>query len=173
VRLIKALDWVVRITHRIVAPLYTVGGVLAILNREIREQRYRISLDGKRVDSTCATINIANGPYFGGGMSAVTSALPNDGVMDALFLKSGTVLQILRMLPQYLRGGYYRYPDFFSYRRMRKVEISSDTPLSVNLDGEAFLDMNISVEVIPQAIDVVAPDGVGYERRPDAREPQQ
>jgi diacylglycerol kinase family enzyme len=173
VRLMQTFAWAIRITRRIVAPLYTLGGILAILDRRIREQRYRISLDGERIDSICTCINIANGPYCGGGMSAVTSAMPNDGFMDALFLKSGTPPQILRMLPRYLRGGYYKYPDFFSYRRMRKVEISSDTPISVNLDGEAFLDMNITIEVIPQAVDVVAPDGVVYERRPDAREPQQ
>jgi diacylglycerol kinase family enzyme len=172
VRLIQALAWVIRITRRIVAPLYTLGGILAILDRRVREQRYRISLDGECADSTCTCINIANGPYCGGGMSAVTSAMPDDGVMDALFLKSGTALQILKMLPRYLRGGYYKYPDFFKYRRMRRVEISSDTPISLNLDGEAFLDMNITIEVIPQGVDVVAPDGVEYERRPDAREPQ-
>ncbi|MDR1272131.1 MAG: hypothetical protein LBK04_03970 [Clostridiales Family XIII bacterium] len=173
VQLMKALNWAIRLTRRIVAPLYTVGGIIAILDRSVREQRYRISFDGESADATCACINIANGPYFGGGMSAVTSAMPDDGIMDALVLKSGTSLQILKMLPQYLRGGYYKYPDFFSYRRMKKVEISSDTPISVNLDGEAFLDMNINVEVIPQAIDVVVPDGLRYERRPDAREPQQ
>jgi YegS/Rv2252/BmrU family lipid kinase len=172
VDLIKTFAWAIRITRRIVAPLYTVGGIFAILDRKIREQRYRITLDEERVDSACTCINIANGPYCGGGMSAVTSAMPNDGVIDALILKSGTAMQILKMLPQYLRGGYYKYPDFFSYRRMRKMEISSDTPISVNIDGEAFLDMNVTIEIIPKAIDIVAPDGVVYERRPDAREPQ-
>jgi diacylglycerol kinase family enzyme len=173
IRLMQTFDWAVRITRRVVAPLFTIGGIFAILDRSIREQRYRISLDEERVDGTCTCINIANGPYYGGGMSAATSAMPDDGILDALFLRSGTAFQILRMLPQYLKGGYYKYPDFFSYRRMRKVDISSDTPISVNLDGEAFLDMNVTVEVIPQAVDVVVPDGVRYERRPDAREPQQ
>jgi YegS/Rv2252/BmrU family lipid kinase len=172
VRLVKTFDWAVRITRRVVAPLYALGGVFSILNRRVREQRYCISLDGEHIDGACTCINIANGPYYGGGMSAATSAMPNDGIMDALFLKSGTASQILKMLPEYLRGGYHKYPDFFSYRRMRKIQISSDTPISVNLDGEAFLDMNVTVKIVPQAIDVVAPDGVVYERRPDAREPQ-
>jgi YegS/Rv2252/BmrU family lipid kinase len=173
VRLIGIFAWAVRISRRVVALLYAIGGIIAVLNKSVREQHYRITLDGERVDGAYITINIANGPYCGGGMSAVTSAMPNDGILDMLVLKSASALQILRMLPQYLRGGYYKYPDFFSYRRMRRMEISSDTPISVNLDGEAFLDMNVTVEIMPQAVNVVAPDGVGYERRPDAREPQQ
>lgn len=171
-RLTQMFSWAIRITRRIVPILYAVGGVLAILNRRYREQRYRFSLDGERVEGSFTTINIANAPYYGGELSAVTGAMPNDGVLDALFLKKGGVLQILKMLPDYLRGGYYKYPEFFDYVRVRRVEIFSEALLPVNLDGEMFFDTNISIELMPQAVDIVAVGGAEYMRRPNTHEPQ-
>jgi diacylglycerol kinase family enzyme len=171
-RLIRMFDWAVRISRRVVPVLYTIGGVFGILSGRFREQRYSVTLDGERVDGAYATINLANGPCYGGDLSAVTSAMPDDGVLDVLLLKSGGVLKILKMLPVYLRGNYYKYPKDCSYRRARRMEISSETPLAVNLDGEMFFDTSLTVEVMPQAVDVVAVDGLGYKRRPNAREPR-
>jgi diacylglycerol kinase family enzyme len=171
-RLMRIFDWAVRLSRRAVPILFFIGGILAILDKRAREQRYRITLDGETADGAYTTINFANGPCYGGNMSAVTGAMPDDGVLDALFLKSGSALQILKMLPRYLRGGYYKYPEFFNYRRMRRAEISSETPMSVNLDGEMFFDTSLTLEVIPRAVDVVAVDGLAYKRRPDAHEPQ-
>jgi diacylglycerol kinase family enzyme len=172
-RLMRTFDWAVRLSRRVFVPLlFIIGGICGILNRKIREQRYSITLDGERADGSYAGINIANGPCYGGNLSAVTGALPDDGVMDTLFLNHGNALQIFKMLPDYLRGGYYKYPKFFSYRRVRRVEISSETPMVINLDGEVFFDMSLTVEVIPQAIEFVAACGSGYKRRSDARESQ-
>jgi diacylglycerol kinase family enzyme len=167
-RLLRIFDRAIRLSRRVVPFLYAVGGVFAILNKRYREQRYRISLDGERVDGDYTTVNIANGPYYGGGMCAAAEASPNDGFMDALFLKKGSALRILRMLPQYLRGGYLKYPAFFNYNRVRRVEISSDALLTVNLDGEMFFDTNITVEIIPQAVDVVAVDALEYRSKAGA-----
>ncbi|MDR2089374.1 MAG: hypothetical protein LBP73_08475 [Clostridiales Family XIII bacterium] len=173
-RLTHAFDWLIRLSRRAVPILFIVGGIFGILDRRVREQEYSVSLDGLRTEGRYTTINIANGPCYGGDKSAVTSALPNDGALDILMLKSAKLsqLRILKIIPRYLRGGYYRYPELFRYRRVRKAEISSNTPILVNLDGEVFFDTNIAVEVIPQAIDVVAVDGLEYKRRSDAREPQ-
>jgi diacylglycerol kinase family enzyme len=173
-RLTRVFDWAIRLSGRIVPLMFIIGGIFGILDRKVREQQYRVSLDGLRADESFASINIANGPCYGGDKSAVTAAMPNDGVLDILLLagKKISQLRILMSIPRYLRGGYHRYPGLFVYRRTRKVEISSNVPILVNLDGEVFFDTTITVEVIPQAVDIVAVDGLEYKRRPDAREPQ-
>jgi diacylglycerol kinase family enzyme len=172
-RLMRTFDWAIRLSRRFIVPLlFTLGGICGILDKRTREQRYNVALDGERADGSYTTINIANGPCYGGNMSAVTGALPGDGVLDALLLRSESALRIFKMLPDYLRGGYYKYPESCSYRRIRRAEISSETPIVVNLDGEVFFDTSFTVEVIPQAIDVVAVRGLEYKRRADAREPQ-
>jgi diacylglycerol kinase family enzyme len=152
--------------------LFTLGGIIAMFDREVREQRYSVLIDGEAADGCYASINIANGPCYGGDKSAVTGALPDDGVLDMLLAKSCTAARLLRLLPSYLRGDYHKYPDSFRYRRVRRVEISSETPILVNLDGELFFDDSLTVEVMPGAIDFVAVDGLAYKRREGAHEPQ-
>jgi diacylglycerol kinase family enzyme len=171
-RFTRAFDRAIRFSRRIVPFLFILGGIAGIGDRKVREQRYSITLDGERADGAYAAVNIANGPCYGGDKSAVTSAMPDDGILDVLLLKSVSAPKALAILPRYLRGGYYKYPDLFCYRRVRRVEISSETPILVNLDGEVFFDTSLTVEVAPQAVNIVAVDGLGYERRADAREPQ-
>jgi diacylglycerol kinase family enzyme len=169
-RLMRAFDWAVRHSRGIVPILYTLGGICGILDKKTREQRYSVVFDGERADGTYTCINVANGPCYGGNMSAVTGAMPNDGILDMLLVESGSALSILNLLPRYLRGEYYNYPESFSYRRARRVEIASDTPISINMDGEVFFDTSLTLEVIPRAVDIVAVDGLDYMRRPNARE---
>jgi diacylglycerol kinase family enzyme len=169
-RLMRSFDWAVRHSRSVVPILYTLGGIFGVLDKKTREQRYSVTFDGERADGAYICINVANGPCYGGNMSAVTGAMPNDGILDMLLVGSGGALNMLNLLPRYLRGEYYKYPDFFSYRRARRVEITSDTPISINMDGEVFFDTSLTLEVIPRAVDVVAVDGLEYLRRPNARE---
>jgi diacylglycerol kinase family enzyme len=171
-RLTRVFDGVIRFSRRIVPFMFILGGIAAVWDKKVREQQYSVTFDGERADGTYSSINIANGPCYGGDKSAVTGAMPNDGVLDALLLESVGVLKVLKILPRYLRGGYYKYPELFHYRRVRRVEISSETPILVNLDGEVFFDTSITVEVMPQAVNIVAVDGLEYRRRAEAREPQ-
>jgi YegS/Rv2252/BmrU family lipid kinase len=171
-RLMRAFDWAVRHSRSVVPILYTIGGIFGILDKKTREQRYSVALDGESADGVYTCINVANGPCYGGNMSAVTGAMPNDGILDMLLVKSGSALRILNLLPRYLRGEYYKYPESFSYRRARRVEIVSETPISINLDGEVFFDTSLTLEVIPRAVDIVVVDGLEYTRRPNAHELQ-
>jgi diacylglycerol kinase family enzyme len=91
--------------------------------------------------------------------------MPNDGVLDILFGKSGTFWQILGQVTDYLKGRYYKYPSQFIYKQARKIAISSETPILINLDGELFLDTNITIELVPQAVEFVAVNGLGYKSR--------
>jgi diacylglycerol kinase family enzyme len=171
-RFTRMFDWAIRFSRRVVPLMFILGGIAALWNAKVRKQRYSIMLDGERFDGICSTLNIANGPCYGGNKSAATSAMPNDGVLDVLLLKSVSFSQGIKILPRYLRGGYYKYPELFRYKRVRKVEISSETPILVNLDGEVFFDTDLTIGVIPQAVNIVAVGGLEYERRPNAREPR-
>jgi diacylglycerol kinase family enzyme len=91
--------------------------------------------------------------------------------LDALFFKSPKPLRILKEMVPYTMGRYTDYPGDFIWKRVRKVAIRSDSPLYIDLDGEVFFDTNITVEIVPAAVKIVAVKGLKYERRaePDAR----
>jgi diacylglycerol kinase family enzyme len=150
--------------------LYIIGGMVAAFDRDIIGQRYKIDADGEDVSGAYSIINIANGPCYGSGKSVVTTAVPDDGKLDMLMVREVGSLQILRLISEYFKGRYYKYPSLCSLRRVKKVSIRSEFPLLVNLDGEAFFDSELTIEIIPRAVKIVAVNNLIYRRRTEFHE---
>jgi diacylglycerol kinase family enzyme len=144
--------------------LYYLGGVMVMFDQRTLRQEYAISIDGEDLSGVYASVNIANGPCYGGNKSAVVTAVPDDGLMDVLMFKGSSTLRgLIRILP-YTSGQYSRFPEDFSLKRGKNISIRSKDPLMIDLDGEAFLDTNIAVELIKGAVKIVAPDNLSYKK---------
>ncbi|MDR0554094.1 MAG: hypothetical protein LBG76_04775 [Treponema sp.] len=155
-----------RLNRLVYSLLYYLSGVQAMMNRRVLNQRYDITVDGEDMSGVYATINIANGPCYGGDKSPVATAMPNDGVLDAMFFRCGDALKSMKLMAAYVKGGGLRLPkEHFTWKRLRKIEIRSDEPLLVDLDGEMFFDTALTVEIIPAGIRFSAPGGIEFYRR--------
>ncbi|MDR3138623.1 MAG: hypothetical protein LBT95_03000 [Treponema sp.] len=155
----------IRNSRRLYNVLYYLGGFLAMCDQKIIRQEYTIGIDGEDLSGSYVSVNIANGPCYGGDKSAVVTAVPDDGLMDVLLFKGrGTLRGLSRILP-YTGGHYDRFPGDFILRRGKTVTIRSRDPMLINLDGEAFLDTNIQVELIQRAVKIAAPGNISYHRR--------
>jgi diacylglycerol kinase family enzyme len=141
------------------------AGIVSSMSRSITDQRYRILIDGDAFDGTYTTINIANGPCYGGDKCAAISAVPNDGLLDVLLFKSTNSFNIVRVGTRYIYGGYRKFPDYISYRRAKEITVCSEKPMVLQLDGEIFFDTNMTIKVVPAAVKIVAVNGMDYERR--------
>jgi diacylglycerol kinase family enzyme len=150
--------------------LFYLGGAMAVFNKKILNQHYTITIDGNDFSGVYGTINVANGPCYGKNMKAVVTAMPDDGVLDALFLKGIGSFRAVRLITPFTKGEFRRFPEYFTLKRLRKIEIRSEDPLLVDLDGEVFFDTNLTVEIIPEAVKIVTPGGAAYEKRMDVDE---
>jgi diacylglycerol kinase (ATP) len=150
---------------------YIVGGLGAAFDRDIVGQYYEIDADGEDRSGFYSLINVANGPCYGAGKSAVTTAVPDDGILDMLVARQVGPLKVLRLISEYLKGRYYKFPSICTLRRVHKVSIRSESPLLVNLDGEAFFDSELTIEIIPRAVKIVAVNNLNYRRRAEYHEP--
>lgn len=144
---------------------YILGGILGAFDKDIVSQRYEINADGIDLSGVYSIINIANGPCYGSGKSAVVTAVPDDGLLDMMMVRELGFSRMLRLMPDYLGGNYDKYPEVFSLRRVKRVSIRSEDPLLVNLDGEAFFDSDLTIEILPGAVKVAALDTPGYRKR--------
>jgi diacylglycerol kinase family enzyme len=109
--------------------IYYLGGIQAAFNKPVINQHYNLTIDGEKLAGQYCSINIANGPCYGGDKNAVITAVPDDGFLDALFFKSTKPLKILGKMIPYTKGRYTDYPGDFIWKRIRKVVIHSDDPL--------------------------------------------
>jgi diacylglycerol kinase family enzyme len=151
--------------------LYYLGGFMAAFDKPVLNQQYTLTIDGKGHTGRYCSINIANGPCYAGDKSPVITAVPDDGFLDALFFKSAPPLKILSKMIPYTKGRYTEFVNDLQWKRVRQMTIRSTSPLYLNLDGELFFDTNMTVEVVPGAVKIVAVNGLKYERRaePDER----
>ena len=69
------------------------------------------------------------------------------------------------MIGSYRRGEHLdRYP-FLRLRRCRTVQILSDDPVGLNLDGEVFRVRDPLIEVLPRAARLLLPEGCSPMKR--------
>jgi diacylglycerol kinase family enzyme len=142
-----------------------LGAVRVVFNKVLLNQYYSVIADGEDLSGSYSLINIANGPCYGFDKNPVITAVPDDGFLDMILLKSIAPLRAVFLIGPYLKGKYAKYPKYINWRRIKKVSINSESPLFVNMDGEAFFDSELSCEIVPHAVNIASPNGLSYQMR--------
>ncbi|MDR2461204.1 MAG: hypothetical protein LBE38_10595 [Deltaproteobacteria bacterium] len=135
--------------------MYFFGGVLSLINDKVINQHYKVTIDGEDFSGNYSMINIANGHSYGGDKYGAVGAMPNDGFLDVLLFKSTSKFNLLNKGVEYLYGKFYKYPELISYHRAKQIEVRSNDPLLLQLDGEIFIDTNITFKIIPNTLNIV------------------
>jgi diacylglycerol kinase family enzyme len=148
--------------RKLIPTLYVLGGVVVLLNKKLRSQHYHISLDGVDYSGEYIDINIGNGFANGGKSTSSPYAVPNDGYLDAIFIKKTSLLKSLIAVSAFTSGNFEKFPEVFFHVRFKKMFISSKEPIRVDTDGEAFYTSEINIEIHPGAVKFIAPEGVTY-----------
>jgi YegS/Rv2252/BmrU family lipid kinase len=99
---------------------------------------------------------IGNTEWYGGGINITPTALMDDGVLDICVVQKINKLKLLLFFPSVLKGTHTRFSEVKLYRT-KKISISSETPLKLLGDGEILGETPVSLEVIPKALNIIAP----------------
>ncbi|GHV39093.1 diacylglycerol kinase [Clostridia bacterium] len=148
--------------RKIIPLLYKLGAVVHLFDKGKFVQEYTVTLDGEDFSGRYVNINVGN--VFGNGGSNTPSpyAVPDDGIINAIFLKESSTPAILSFISDYCAGGYERHPKAFFARSFRELNVKCEEPMYVVLDGERFFTKNFSLKVLPKAVKIVAPAGLTY-----------
>ena len=129
---------------------------LAIL-RELpvfRAIPYVLELDGRRIETEAMLVAVGNGPSYGGGMRVTPDALFDDGLLDVLLLRRISMPEFLRVFPKVFRGAHVSHPAV-EVLRARTVRLQA-TGIVSYADGERFVPLPMTMEVVPGALTVLA-----------------
>ena len=99
---------------------------------------------------------IGNTEWYGGGINITPTAIIDDGILDICVVQKINKLKLLLFFPSVLKGTHTRFSEVKLYRT-KKISISSETPLQLLGDGEILGETPVSLEVIPQALNIIAP----------------
>lgn len=95
----------------------------------------RIEYDGKVFEGEIMLFLIANTNSVAGFEKLAPDALINDGYFDLLILKKTNLGEFLRIATAALRGNHLE-DDQIIYTQAKRIEVTPDNHMQLNLDGE-------------------------------------
>jgi YegS/Rv2252/BmrU family lipid kinase len=113
-----------------------------------------ITTDGETSTSRIFSLNVGNGRYCGGGMRQTPEAMPDDGLLDVTVLREMGRIEIIRNLKLLYDGSILSHPKVDGYR-VKNLQVTSESLLYVEADGESLGHTPATFSVIPGALRVV------------------
>lgn len=112
---------------------YFFGLLMALLTH--KPTKMQIVADGVEVaNESLFTMNIANGPYSGGGIQQNPTADPTDGVFQSIFVQPPTFKDIIHAVPRLFNGKLTDLGFVHSFAG-KDIEINTRTHQRIEADG--------------------------------------
>ena len=103
-----------------------------------------------------------NGRFYGGGFNPSLDAKLDDGIMDIFIVKKVSLLTLARCIGKYAKGRADELPQYITHLRGTDLYIELDGEDVINLDGEAVPAMSVNMHLIPKALRLIVPKGLGH-----------
>ncbi|MDR1870027.1 MAG: hypothetical protein LBQ82_08590 [Treponema sp.] len=135
------------------------SSIFAAFDKEIANQEFKILIDDVDYSGHYSLIHVANGPCYAGRKTGARDAVPNDGLLDVALIKSASALKTMWSIKRYSKG---KRPGNCHVVQAKKITIQSEKFMWIQLDNEYFQDTNINMSVVPNAVHMVAVEGLSY-----------
>jgi diacylglycerol kinase (ATP) len=116
---------------------------------------YTLELDGEVHRLEAMLVAVGNGPSFGGGLRITHGAVIDDGLLDVVIIKAMSKRDLVRTYPQLYTGRHTRHPQY-EHHLVRSVTVAAPG-ITAYADGERLGALPLTVEVVPQALEVLVP----------------
>ena len=102
-----------------------------------------------------------NGRFYGGGFNPSPDAMLDDGLMDVYIVPKVSLFTFARMIGKYAKGQADLYPKYITHLRGTSLYIDFDREDVINLDGEALRSGTVNMRLMPGALNLILPKGLG------------
>ena len=130
---------------------YTLAALWHILRA--RRLRIRLRYSGLMIDDEFLFVIACNTKYTGAGMKLAPKAELGDGKIDLIIVRRATRWQMLQLFQKVFDGSHVSLP-FVEYHQVSSFAIESDGHEALNLDGEMIGNAPLSVEILPDALQI-------------------
>jgi diacylglycerol kinase (ATP) len=97
-----------------------------------------------------------NSPTYGAGLRLAPGATLNDGLLHVVLIEDIGAFEVLQLLPRLMGSGELRTSRVKRWQ-VRKVRLTTRKPTPFHGDGEILGSTPVEIEVVPRAIQILAP----------------
>jgi YegS/Rv2252/BmrU family lipid kinase len=102
-----------------------------------RPVRYAIELDGERLETSALLLAIANLPQYGSNAVIAPHAVPFDGLLDLVVVGERGAMARVGLVPRLFDQSIGKAAGV-TFRKSRRLVVTSDAPMAYHVDGEPF-----------------------------------
>jgi diacylglycerol kinase (ATP) len=133
---------------------YGISALQALADPPIA--RYRLTLDGKVEEREGLACIVANSGHLGtGGLLLSPKIDISDGLLDVVVITRSDLPSLVALVASVVAGG----PEtpVLQHWQVRDVLVEADPIQSVQVDGEMLAETPVSIQVLPQAVQILVP----------------
>lgn len=134
---------------------YDVGILMAIMANKRRSAT--LSLDGVKLHDDFTLFLIQNSQTGGSELPLAPGASLDDGKMDIGILKKMHRRGILKAFGMLKSEGRHVFHPHVVYHRFKRLEITTQVPTAINVDGENLGSTPLTMDVLPSAVLIMSP----------------
>ena len=107
----------------------------------------------------------ANGEWYGGGFKAAPNADLQDGLIDFIRIPTVSRFLFLRVVNIFKKGEHLKKLSFVKHMHCKKLKITADRLIDMNIDGEIVPMKDPVITIIPNSVRIILPCVTNGEQR--------
>ena len=122
---------------------------------KLRLLPFRLTFDGRAVDTELTLAAFGNTRSYGGGMKICPDADPHDGLLDVTMVASASRTRLIRLFPTVFKGTHVHL-DEVSTERARTITVACPG-INAYAAGEYVCPLPVEVSAVPGALKILRP----------------
>ncbi|HDC9358524.1 TPA: diacylglycerol kinase family lipid kinase [Staphylococcus aureus] len=116
---------------------------------------YQLSIDDKTYSGETTMILSENGPFIGGSRIPLTDLSPQDGELNTFIFNEQSFSILNDIFKKRDSMNWNEITQGIEHIPGKKISLTTDPTMKVDIDGEISLETPIDIEVIPNAIQLL------------------
>lgn len=116
---------------------------------------YQLTIDDKTYSGETTMILSANGPFIGGSRIPLTDLSPQDGELNTFIFNEQSFSILNDIFKKRDSMNWNEITQGIEHIPGKKISLTTDPAMKVDIDGEISLETPIDIEVIPNAIQLL------------------
>ncbi len=147
--------WATETTLPLGAFVYTAAGIVTFF-RIKKPFQFKITVDGEVFKRKAWATEISLSGRYGGGMTICNESKLDDGLLEAITLSSEKKFELVKALRDAFKGNVLEREGIW-WKRGKKFLIETPEEIVVHADGDELGVTPLMVEVLPNAVTLLAP----------------